>query len=366
MKLRQNVWERPLRAAYYLAVISMVLTVALAAGALTWWTTLPLGSAVLLAAALAPTDPVLASEVQLRHARDHDRIRVTLSVEGGLNDGTAFPLVLLGLGLLGLHDLGDTGWRWFTVDVLWAGVAGIGIGALLGYAAGTLIVSLQRKRPGALALGEYLVIGLIGVSYGAAILVHAYGFLAVFATGVALRSVERKATSQTRLGDAILNEEGAVTKLPQGDPRATPAYLAGSLLSFNEQLEHILEVALVLVVGAILGSIGVNATAIWFSVLLFCVLRPLACAPVVFLERFTAFEGGAVAWFGIRGIGSLYYVMYAVEHGLVHDLARPIVSFVITVIACSIVAHGISVTPLLDVYRKRRGRTKKAPQPSAT
>ena len=74
---------------------------------------------VLLGAVLAPTDPVLASDVQVTGPRDRDRLRFTLTGEAGLNDGTAFPFVLLGLGLLGLGDLGTFGWRWFVIDGVW-------------------------------------------------------------------------------------------------------------------------------------------------------------------------------------------------------------------------------------------------------
>ena len=90
---------------------------------------LPLGAAILLGGILAPTDPVLASDVQVAEPGDRDRLRFALTGEAGLNDGTAFPFVLLGLGLLGLHDIGSFGWRWLAVDVLWAVGAGVGIGA---------------------------------------------------------------------------------------------------------------------------------------------------------------------------------------------------------------------------------------------
>ena len=106
----------------------MAFTVGLVALFGYYWLSLPLGAAVLLGAVVAPTDPVLATEVQTRHAGDPDRLRFALTCEAGINDGSAFPFVMLGLGLLGLHDLGDTGWRWLAVDVVWASGAGIGIG----------------------------------------------------------------------------------------------------------------------------------------------------------------------------------------------------------------------------------------------
>src|SRR6185369_594601 len=105
-------WSLPLR----LATISMLVTIAGVAAAASWLLGVPAGLALALGASLAPTDPVLASEVQLRSAQDRDALRFGLTGEGGLNDGTAFPFVLLGLGLLGLHDIGEYGARWIIVD----------------------------------------------------------------------------------------------------------------------------------------------------------------------------------------------------------------------------------------------------------
>jgi NhaP-type Na+/H+ or K+/H+ antiporter len=99
-------WRLPLR----LAFISMALTVGLITLVGFYLLALPLGAAVLLGGILAPTDPVLASDVQVDEPDDRDRLRFSLTGEGGLNDGAAFPFVLLGLGLLGMHELGDGGW----------------------------------------------------------------------------------------------------------------------------------------------------------------------------------------------------------------------------------------------------------------
>jgi NhaP-type Na+/H+ or K+/H+ antiporter len=59
------------------------------------------------------------------------------------------------------------------------------------------------------------------------------------------------------------------------------------------------------------------------------------------------------SWFGIRGIGSIYYLMFAVTHGLPEPLARPLIGITLTTIAASIVVHGISVTPLMNRYAVR-------------
>src|SRR5690606_38887266 len=106
------------------------------------------------------------------------------------NDGTAFPFVMLGLGLLGLHDIGENGWRWAVVDVLWAIPIGLGMGAMLGYFIGTLVVFLRREHGEALGRDEFISMGLLTLAYGATLMVHGYGFLAAFAAGVAVRTYE--------------------------------------------------------------------------------------------------------------------------------------------------------------------------------
>ncbi len=123
MRLRHPSWWIPVR----LAFVSMAITVGLITLAGMIGLGLPLGAALLLGAVLAPTDPVLASDVQVEHPLDRDRLRFGLTGEAGLNDGAAFPFVMLGLGLLGLHDLGAYGWRWLAVDVVWATAGGLGV-----------------------------------------------------------------------------------------------------------------------------------------------------------------------------------------------------------------------------------------------
>ena len=153
---------------------------------------LSFGAAVLLGAILAPTDPVLASAVQVESSGDRDRLRFSLTGEGGLNDGAAFPFVMLGLGLLGLHDLGVGGWRWWTVDVIWATAGGLMIGGALGALIGTLVVYLRARHKESIGLDEFLALGLIALAYGLAVLSHTYGFLAVLAAGMALQRVKEQ------------------------------------------------------------------------------------------------------------------------------------------------------------------------------
>ena len=171
--LRDPLWRLPV----VLASWSVALTVGLIALVGVVALELPLGAAILLGAVLAPTDPVLASDVQVSGPRDQDRLRFTLTGEAAFNDGTAFPFVMLGLGLLGLHETGEGGWRWLAVDVLWAIPGGLLIGALLGTGTGRVILFLRREHKEAVGLDDFLALGLIALSYGTALLVHTYGFL---------------------------------------------------------------------------------------------------------------------------------------------------------------------------------------------
>lgn len=355
LKLRLPWRDKRWRPAVILAFVSMTATIGLVTLMGMWALHLPLGAAVLLGAILAPTDPVLASELQLKDAADRSKLRIALTGEAGFNDGTAFPFVMLGLGLLGLHDLGTGGWRWWAIDVIWAIGGGLALGAVLGYLTGRCILHLRKRQREGAALDEYLLLGLIGLSYAIAIKLHAYGFLAVFAAGVAVRAVERRHSGlESHQVAKIEKESGSETP----DPSLAPAHMAGGMLSFNEQLERILEVGVVLLVGIAVSTIGFSRDALWFAPLLFLVLRPLAVLPVIFGGKIARKQLAGIAWFGIRGIGSIYYLSYAIDHGLPEHYARPIAMLTFTVVAASIVVHGISATPLHHYLTQRRQRKK--------
>jgi len=383
-------WLLPLR----LASVSMLVTVALIAVAGVVLLKLPIGAAILLGAILAPTDPVLASDVQIAEPTDRDRLRFGLTGEAGLNDGTAFPFVMLGLGLLGVHEIGAWGWRWLAVDLLWAVAAGIGIGAALGTAVGQLVLWLRRRHREAVGLDNFLALGLIGLAYGLAILAHAYGFLAVFAAGVALRLLEQRSSAappasgedaakgkaKDKGKDAAGSKErpAKAAKAAAGediaavhadpdvanadlatDPKRAPAFMAHAMLNFNEQIERVGEVAAVVTVGMLLWSLEwVEASWVFIAVLL-VVIRPVSVVVGLVGSQVSATQRWLMAWFGIRGIGSLYYLMYAANHGLSPELASRLTVLTLSVVVVSIVLHGISVTPLMTFYERARGRRRR-------
>lgn len=269
-----------------------------------------------------------------------------------MNDGSAFPFVMLGLGLLGLHELGESGLQWALVDVIWATVAGIIIGVALGSALARLA---WRLRNGSLKhdlMDDFLGLGLIAVVYGISELVAAWGFLAVFFAAVALRQTELKFSGrppdppdELRSGALLLSDPARDTSV------ATVS--EGSLL-FKEHLERLSEMVLILLVGGTLFIDSWSWRSVGLAVFLLFVARPVSVLVGLSISRTSWRIRGLAAWFGVRGIGSLYYLMYAIQHGLSEDLSLQLIQITLIVITLSILVHGISVKPLMHRYGGRR------------
>jgi len=372
-------WLLPVR----LASLTMVLTIAAVAVVGVVLLNLPIGAAILLGAVLAPTDPVLASDVQIHSPTDRDTLRYGLSGEAGLNDGTAFPFVMLGLGLLGLHPDDTAGlfklWAdgnftilaWLGWDVAWAVSSGLAVGALAGWLIGRVVLNLQQRHKEAFGLDEFLVLGLIALAYGLAELVYGYGFLSVFAAGYALRYLELKLTNHApepaELPPMAFNEQEMKNQIVADKPEKAAQFLALSLQKFNEQLERILQATIVLLIGGVFTSDYWTADVLWFAPLLFLIIRPLSVMLGLIGSGVAPVQRRLMSWFGIRGIGSLYYLTYAISHGLPDDLGRRMTALVLSIITVSIVVHGISVSPLMNWYeRTNEGRQAKQPTPSTT
>lgn len=357
LPLSDKQWRMPVR----LALVSMTLTVTLIVGVGVFGLGLSLGAALLLGGIIAPTDPVLASDVQVKNAGDRDRLRFSLTAEGGLNDGAAFPFVMLGLGLLGLHDLGTGGWRWLVLDVLWALPGGLLIGAALGTLIGKLVVYLRSRHQESVGLDEFLALGLVALAYGLAVVSQASGFLAVFAAGLALQRVKEQALGR---GRADSGASGLRVKPPPHgdatDPRHAGEFMMQAVRGFNEQLERIGEVAVVLVVGAMLAFTTFRPSATGFVLFFFVVARPLSVWLGLLGAPISRDQRVLISWFGIRGIGSIYYLMYAINQGLPRPLAEQIIAITLTTVTASIVLHGISVTPLMDLYARRKAARSRA------
>lgn len=363
-------WKAPV----LLATTSMMVSVGLTTLFGWYILKLPLGAAILLGAIVAPTDPVLATDVQSRRPGDSDRLRFTLTCEAGMNDGSAFPFVILGMSLLAYHKFGSWVWKWALHDVLWATVAGIAIGWAIGWAMGLLVSRVHQKYRSGL-LDDFLGLGLIGVVYGISEICGTWGFLAVFAAAVALRQAESKAAQLIAHGQGVFafgkQREPASpmtgTEVSEGktdspvadavdNPQAMPdgqPFVSSSSLVFHEYLERLSELVLVLLVGGTLFLSSWSFRAVGLSLFLFFIVRPLSVfigmLPQHRLWRVKSLSG----WFGVRGIGSLYYLMYVINNGLDESLALELIHLVLIVITMSVVMHGVTVKPLLNRFWNR-------------
>lgn len=335
-----------------LLVVTMPLTI-LGVAVLGWWVAgLAPAVALLLGAVLAPTDPVLASDVQVGEPitedideredgdapAEDDDIRFSLTAEAGLNDGLAFPFVHLALLLLaGGFTVLDVGtWiGWYVVGKIVLGVAvGIGAGWLLGRQA-------FRARSDKLRLADHgeplLALAALLAAYGAAELVGGYGFLAVFACAMRLRASERGHSYQRAMHGVV------------------------------ERLEQLMTLMILLVLGMAMTR-GLLDHLDWRGVVvalaLVLVVRPLAgYAALSVLARDDDVVGGldrgermAVAFFGVRGVGSLFYLAYAASHEHVPDEPWLWSTVAFTVIA-SVLLHGVTATPAMARLDERRGTT---------
>jgi NhaP-type Na+/H+ or K+/H+ antiporter len=375
LKLRLHVSDPAWRAAMILAGPVMVLTIAGIAAFAHLVFGLPWAAALLLAAILAPTDPVLASAVAIDDARDRDLMRYGLSGEAGLNDGTAFPFVILALSWAA-HDGGGT-WlvSWAAHRIVWAVPAGLALGFALGRLIGILAIRLRANRRDATAPSDLLALALIGVAYVAAEAIGAWGFLSVFAAGLGLRAAEVATVRDSphpeggTADDPREHPPAEQLVAPDVDPRTLeqPAVAAGVLvsetLSFGDTIERLVEATMIVAIGVALSAYW-DVRALALAAALFFVIRPLASLLLV-VTPISAQQRRLVAWFGIRGIGSLYYLAYSLAHGLDEAIARDVVALTVSVIAISVVVHGITSTPLLARYRSGRSQRRTCTEESS-
>jgi sodium/hydrogen antiporter len=325
--LRWRAWDSTVRLIGLLMPISIVAIAAVGH----WGLGLNWGEGILLGAILAPTDPVLASEVQLTHPEDPDELRFGLTSEGGLNDALAFPFVYFGL-----HALEDSNWdnwlkQWVAVDLIWAIVAGLIMGILVARSVVWIDKRLQKRRPADTLMEDFVALGIILATYALAELVHGYGFLAVFVAGVVAQRSYR-------------------------DPEKRL-----SQLEFTERIEKLLEVGTILLLGSLLRvepMLRFAIPSLLVAGTLIFLIRPLGTWISTIGAGYHPARRWLFGWFGIRGVGSLYYLSYALGEGLEGQTGELIAWVTYITITISVIIHGISSTPLMNWYERHVSRLR--------
>jgi NhaP-type Na+/H+ or K+/H+ antiporter len=311
-------WASPLK------LISLTMLLCIAAAAVMGYTLLgfDLASALLIGAVLAPTDPVLASDVQVDPPNTGKKFetKFALTAEAGMNDGVAFPFTWLAISVAltatGTHSSLLT---WFAYDLVYKLVAGVAIGYLMGRLVGYMVFQISKKYKFLKTKDGFLAISLTLMVYGITELAQGYGFVSVFVCAVTLRHFEK---------DHAYHDE---------------------LHSFTDQAERLLVAILLILFGGSLVS-GILQPLTWkmvlFTLVFLFLVRPLAAYASVFKSDIHLKEKLSISFFGIRGMGSVFYLAFAFQevHFQNEDKLWAIVAFTILL---SVVIHGITATPIM-------------------
>lgn len=312
-------WE----VSWRLLAVTMPLSIAAAAW-LGWWLAgLIPAAALLLGAVIAPTDPVLASDVQTTPPEqpDDSKTRLALTTEAGLNDGLAFPFTNLAIAVA-LVGLAPSGWLlgWLMVDVLYKIIVGALVGGVSGWVLAQLLFRLPATRGLSKTMTGTTVLSLTLVPYGAAELVSSYGFIAVFSAACVFRDVECSHEHHATLHDA------------------------------SADFERVLVAVLMFFVGAyaVTGLLGHMTLPMWGLALgIVFLVRPIAGWIALVGVKLSRRKRLAVSFFGIRGVGSIYYLAYGVHHAHFPD-ALAVWAIVIAIVIISVIVHGVTARSVMQ------------------
>jgi NhaP-type Na+/H+ or K+/H+ antiporter len=315
-------WAVPLR----LVSITMLLSIAVTTLLGYFWLGFSLPSAILLGAALAPTDPVLASDVQVGPPLEKSRsnVRFALTAEGGLNDSAAFPFTWLAIALVGSSFSNELITAWLIKDLLFRLGVGLVCGWLVGKVLAYLLFHLPKKSKVDTPADGFVALSATLLVYGITELLHGYGFLAVFVCAVTLRNFEIDHKYHKKLH------------------------------GFSDQIERIL-VAIVLILFG--GSIAygilsiLNWPLVLFGLASIIIIRPASAYFSVMRARIPSKEKAIISFFGIKGVGSLFYLSFALNEATFENAAElwSVVSFIVL---CSIFIHGISAAKTMAKVEK--------------
>jgi NhaP-type Na+/H+ or K+/H+ antiporter len=291
---------------------------------------LGIATALLLASVLAPTDPVLASDIQVGppDSGEDGEVRFALTSEAGLNDGLAFPFVHAAIALALVSGSGDP-WLldWLSISVVWKLAVGLTVGVITGRALGWLLFRLPDRAKISRTGDGFVALAITCLAYGLAEIVGGYGFLSVFVAALALRAAERHHDYHEKLHD------------------------------FAEELERLMMMALLVGFGGALAS-GVLLRALtWegvaFGLAALFIVRPLSGWIGLAGTGLPNNEKAIISFYGIRGIGSVYYLAYALQHGS-FEAPEVLWSTIAFIVVVSILLHGATVSPVMRYLDRRR------------
>ncbi|MFD2517030.1 cation:proton antiporter [Salinimicrobium flavum] len=332
-------WKKPLMLVFLTMPLCMISAFLLGQ----YFLVLSLPSSLLLAAVLAPTDPVLAAEVQLDDPMDEKEyegnIRFTLTAEAGLNDGIAFPFSYLAVMVAQAGTWAAFNFtNWFWDKLLLKIIIGVVLGLLIGRLIGLLMDRLY-KYAGVETFVGFLALSLTFATYGITELLHGYGFLAVFFAGFSLRYYE--------------NVSGDYKK---------------KLHDFVTEMEHLLLVVWIILFG---GSImnGILMITDWkgilFALIFVIVIRPLSGLIALAASKEKFKTKLAISFFGIRGIGSVFYLSWAFVQFDHFAYKQELYSITAYIILISIIIHGVTAPTAIEHFR-RKGSITEGDRGSAT
>jgi sodium/hydrogen antiporter len=314
-----SAWSSTMR----LILLVMPVSIALVAVSGYWLIGLALGPAILLGAVLAPTDPILAGALEEHSLDDESEDRFGISSESGLNDGFAFPFVYLGLSFTAAPDLWQE-WmpRWVLKDLLYGVALALPIGFVLGRLTGMWYLERSRRRGVISKRSIFIPLAAILAIYGLVEALGMYGFLASFTAGLGFR----RALDEKR--DAL-----------------------ESFTNFTDSIDDLAKAGTLIVLGSMLrwgefSAVGWELVA--FALILIFLIRPAVTYVATVGGGFRRVHRIYWSWFGIRGVGSIYYASYALGLGVVADTtARTLLTVTIGTVLASAVIHGLSLRPFI-------------------
>lgn len=321
LKIRNPFSWETWRHSFWLLAITMPLTIIASAFISSWILGFAPAAAILYGSLISPTDPVLASDLQTTRPSEKDisKTRLALTSEAGINDGLAFPFTYFALFLAtrGNHFSGWIG-EWFLVDFLLKTVIGIIVGIALGWLLYKLIFPFTTKNQQSNITRGILSLALTLIPYATTQMLGGYGFIAVFLAASAFSHREKDIRHMDNLHD------------------------------FTEEIERIFVALLFVILGIYLGANFVdllNYKLISVALILILIIRPIAGYIALIGKKISNFEKFVLSFYGIRGVGSIYYLMFALGTVSFSESEKLIQLTAVTIIL-SVLIHGISAATI--------------------